>query len=136
MNTPHPDWRLRLDELCRDSLPYPWRCGGVSTNYHTLADFRVQYVALLDRLLTDGVAARLHQRLVQLNRVAQDGMKARASAGAASLRYCPTLERCLQEAQVQVEALQSGPGNETLPGRTWEQGNASLTEGLSSCVSS
>ena len=30
-----------LDRLCAESLPYQWICGGVSVNYHTLADFRV-----------------------------------------------------------------------------------------------
>ena len=96
----------QLDELCQDSLPYQWLCGGVSRNYHSRADFRVEHVALLDRLLTDGVAALLHQGLVQRTRVAQDGMKVRASAGAWSFRRRPTLAKCLQEAQVQVEALQ------------------------------
>lgn len=95
----------QLDQLCTDSLPYQWLCGGVSMNYHSLADFRVEHVELLDRLLTDGVAALLHQGLVQLTRLAQDGMKVRASAGASSFRRRPTLAKCLQEAQAQVEAL-------------------------------
>jgi transposase len=95
----------QLDQLCQESLPYQWLCGGVSMNYHSLADFRVQHVELLDRLLTDGVAALLHQGLVQLTRVAQDGMKVRASAGASSFRRRPTLAKCLEEAQAQVEAL-------------------------------
>jgi Transposase DDE domain len=43
--------------------------------------------------------------LVDLNRVAQDGMRVRASAGAASFRRRPTLEEALAEAQGQVEAL-------------------------------
>lgn len=97
----------RLDELCQDSLPYQWLCGGVSMNYHSLADFRVEHVELLDRLLTDGVAALLHQGLVQLTRVAQDGMKVRASAGASSFRRRATLSKCLDEAKAQVEALKT-----------------------------
>jgi len=97
----------RLDELCTDSLPYQWLCGGVPMNYHSLADFRVEHVALLDRLLTQGVAALLHQGLVQLTRVAQDGMKVRASAGASSFRRRPTLAKCLEQAQAQVEALKT-----------------------------
>lgn len=97
----------RLDELCQDSLPYQWLCGGVSMNYHSLADFRVEHVELLDRLLSDGVAVLLHQGLVQLTRVAQDGMKVRASAGASSFRRRPTLSKCLHEAQAQVAALKT-----------------------------
>jgi hypothetical protein len=43
--------------------------------------------------------------LVDLERVAQDGMRVRASAGAASFRRKPTLEEALEEARAQVEAL-------------------------------
>src|SRR6185436_3580397 len=29
-----------LDRLCKEHVAYRWLCGGVSVNYHTLADFR------------------------------------------------------------------------------------------------
>jgi hypothetical protein len=45
------------------------------------------------------------QNLVDLNRVATDGMRVRASAGAASFRRKPTLEECLEEARDQVARL-------------------------------
>ena len=96
-----------LDRLCRDHIAYRWICGGVSMNYHTLADFRTQHVELLDRLLTQSIAALLTEELVSLDRVAQDGMKVRASAGAASFRRRPTLEEALREAQTQLADLQS-----------------------------
>jgi hypothetical protein len=41
-----------------------------------------------------------------LNRVAQDGMRVRASAGSSSFRRRATLEECYTEAKAQVEALQ------------------------------
>jgi transposase len=97
----------RLDHLCQESLPYQWLAGGVSMNYHSLADFRVEHVELLDQLLSAGVAALLHQGLVQLTRVAQDGMKVRANAGASSFRRRPTLAKCLEQAQAQVAALKT-----------------------------
>jgi transposase len=94
-----------LDELCRDHAAFQWIVGDVSTNYHTLADSRTDHVALLDDLLTKGVAALMAEGLVELNRVAQDGMRVRASAGAASSRRRPTLEEALAQAQEQVDAL-------------------------------
>jgi hypothetical protein len=51
-------------------------------NYHTLADFRTAQGTFLDTLLTQGVAVLLAQGLVTLERVAQDGVRVRASAGA------------------------------------------------------
>jgi transposase len=94
-----------LNRLCRYHAAYRWICGRVSMNYHTLADFRTQHVELLDRLLTESVASLMAEGLVTLDRVAQDGMKVRASAGAASFRRQPTLEEALVEAEEQVTRL-------------------------------
>ena len=95
----------QLDELCRCHSAYQWICGDVSVNYHTLSDFRTDHGELLDQLLTQSVAVLLAEGLVDLNRVAQDGMRVRASAGAASFRRRPTLEEALAEAEAQVQAL-------------------------------
>ncbi len=96
-----------LNRLCQDHAAYRWICGGVSMNYHTLSDFRTQHVDLLDRLLTEGVATLMAEGLVTLDRVAQDGMKVRANAGAASFRRQPTLEEALAEAEQQVAKLRA-----------------------------
>jgi transposase len=97
----------QLDRLCRAHDAYRWILGDVAINYHTLADFRTDHVELLDRLLTQSVAALMAEGLVDLERVAQDGMRVRASAGAASFRRRPTLEEALAEAEAQVQALGS-----------------------------
>jgi transposase len=96
-----------LDRRCGQSgeIPFQWICGGVTVNYHTLADFRVAHEEFLDGFLTESVAVLREQELVTLDRVAQDGMKVRASAGAASFRRKPTLEEHLEEARQQIQAL-------------------------------
>jgi transposase len=94
-----------LDRRCRDEIAFEWIGGGVSLNYHTLADFRVAHVEVLDSLLTDSVAVLLEQDLVSMERVAQDGMKVRASAGASSFRRGPRLQQFHDEAAAQVAAL-------------------------------
>ena len=86
-------------------VAFQWICGGVSMNYHTLADFRVAHMELLDQFLTQGVAALRHEGLVDLERVAQDGMRVRASAGSCSFRRRKTLEDHLAEAEAHLEAL-------------------------------
>jgi len=91
--------------LCSHHNAFRWLCGGVSVNHHTLSDFRVGHLDLLDELLTHSVAVLREQGLVDLNRVAHDGMRVRASAGAASFHRRPTLEACLQEAEDQVARL-------------------------------
>ena len=95
----------QLATLCTYHNAFRWLCGGVSVNHHTLADVRVRHREFLDRLLTHSVAVLREQGLVDLNRVAQDGVRVRASAGAASFRRKPTLAECLLEAEDQVARL-------------------------------
>jgi transposase len=96
-----------LDRLCAEHDAYRWLAGGVGVNYHTLAAFRVDEADVLDALLTESVAALLADGLVTMAAVAQDGMRVRAGAGAASYRRRPTLERFLAEAEAQVDALKA-----------------------------
>lgn len=94
-----------LARLCEKHLVYQWLCGGVTVNYHLLADFRSQGGAQWDDLLTKIVAALLSEGLVTMNRVAQDGMRVRASAGKGSFRRRGRLAAYLEEARQQVETL-------------------------------
>jgi len=96
-----------LARLCEEHLAYQWLAGEVSLNHHTLSDFRTAHPEFLDNLLTKGVATLVEQDLVALNRVAQDGMRVRAHAGASSFRRRPTLEHCLEEARIQVQTLRA-----------------------------
>jgi transposase len=94
-----------LDRRCREDIAFEWLCGGVTLNYHTLADFRTAHSVVLDKLLTNSVAVLLEQDLVTMDRVAEDGMRVRANAGASSFRRGPRLQQFLEEAAEQVEAL-------------------------------
>jgi transposase len=94
-----------LDRLCREHMAYKWLCGGVSVNYHMLSDFRSQGGDKWDELLTQIVAVLLEADLVKMDRVAQDGMKVRASAGKSSFRRQGRLEEFLEEARQQVDKL-------------------------------
>ena len=94
-----------LERLCKSHDVYRWLCGGVSVNYHTLSDFRVDCADLLDRLLAEHVAALAEAGLVDLDTLAQDGVRVRANAGAASFRRQATLDRHLVQAQALVEDL-------------------------------
>lgn len=97
----------RLCSKDEGALPYQWLCGGVTVNYHTLADFRSQGGEKWDKLLTQIVAALLNENLVTMERVAQDGMKVRADAGKSSFRSAGRLEQLLAEAKQQVETLKN-----------------------------
>jgi transposase len=104
-------------EVARLSLEhdaYRWICGGVSVNYHALNDFRAGNETLMDELLTDNVAALAAAGAISLERVAQDGMRVRADAGAASFRRQASLDEHLSQAGELVRTIktqvQTDPG--------------------------
>jgi transposase len=75
-----------LERLAERDLAYRWLAGGVPLNYHGLADFRVEQVEVLDRLLTQSVTALIGEGLVSLAEIAVDGTKVRASASKKSFK--------------------------------------------------
>lgn len=94
-----------VERLCAREVGFQWLCGGVGVNYHTLSDFRVEHGDLLDRLLSESVAALCAESLVSLDRLSLDGVRIRASAGASSFRRRPSLEACRNHAQQLVRRL-------------------------------
>ena len=96
-----------LSRLCKEHHAYRWICGGLTPNYHKLSDFRVGQQAALDALMTQILAVLLRQKLVRLKRTAHDGMRVRASAGAASFRRKKSLDEHLEAARQQVEAVKN-----------------------------
>ncbi len=93
-------WRLT-----RVHAAYRWLCGGVAVGYHTLSDFRSQRSDVFDDLVTQVLALLMQQDLVDLHRVAQDGTRVRASAGAGSFRRADSLEALMLEARAHLEAV-------------------------------
>jgi transposase len=94
-----------LARLRKESLPYQWLCGGVSINFHILSDFRSSGREKWDELLTQVVGTLLDAGSVKMDRVAEDGMRVRASADKSSCHRRGTLEECLEAAREQVATL-------------------------------
>ena len=105
-----------LSRLVMSHDAYRWISGGVQVNYHSLSDFRVMHEAVLDEMLSASVAVLMSAGAVKLSRVAQDGMRVRASAGAASFRRRGTLEECLVQARERVQTLKDKIATD--PGQT------------------
>ena len=76
-------------------------------NHKTLSDFRVGHGAILESVLADSFAALMAAGVAGLERVAQDGVRVRASAGAASFRRHSTLYECRRQATAEVARLRS-----------------------------
>jgi transposase len=94
-----------LARLCESHDVYRWLCGGVSMNYHGLADFRTAHPELLDRLLSENVASLSVAEVIDLDEVAQDGVRVRASAGTKSFRRRKKLHKELRKAQRLIRQL-------------------------------
>lgn len=93
-------WRLTQEHLA-----YRWLCGGVDVGYHTLSDFRSDNGEKLSDLMTQVLALLMSKDLVDLSRVAQDGTRVRASAGAASFRRGETLDVLMRQAREHLDAV-------------------------------
>jgi transposase len=103
-----------LDRLCGKDDPYKWLCGGVSLNYHTINDFQVDHEEALGDLLTQMIAVLTQAQIVSLERIAQDGTRIRASAGANSFGKNETLEKHLEAARAHLEAIKQSAADPTL----------------------
>jgi hypothetical protein len=106
--------------LCTTRFAYIWLCGGVSMNHHSLSDFRVVHGSKLDARITEVLGCLHHAGVIDFDHVAQDGVRVRASAGAASFRRAASLQESLGEAQAVLTAVQAagtadGPGEEPHP---------------------
>lgn len=86
-----------LARLCERDDVYRWFCGGVGVNHRTLGEFRVDHGELLNRLLAQSVTALAAEGLIDLDMLAQDGVRVRASAGASSFRRRARLEQRIAE---------------------------------------
>jgi transposase len=106
-----------VERLCEREVTFQWLCGGVSVNYHTLSDFRVAHEALLDRLLSEGVASLVEAGLVKLDRVALDGIRVRAWAGSGSFRRRGKLSELLSVAHGLVRRLRRELGDDPGAGK-------------------
>lgn len=96
----------KLAEFCYRLDGFKWIRGGVDVNHHTLSDFRVAHTDWLQEQVVQIVAAMLAEGLITLNRVGQDGMRVRASAGSGSFKKEETLDKLLALAQEQWDRLQ------------------------------
>lgn len=95
-----------LARLCEAHDAYRWICGSVTVNYHMLNDFRVEHGAALNDLLTQMLAVLIRGGLVEVSRIAQDGTRVRAGAGANSFKRRETIEQALQQAQAHLEIIE------------------------------
>jgi len=110
----------RLSELCTRDFSYLWICGEVTVNRDMLNSFRSRQAQQLDALMTETIGVLLHHNLVSLTRVAQDGMRVRASAGTKSFRREGSLQEHLQAAQEQVERMRQ-EGDDDQAGRSRQE---------------
>jgi transposase len=105
-----------IERLCAYDPAYRWLCGGVTVNHHALSDFRSREGLRMDMLLAQHVASLSTAGLINLDEIAQDGVKVRANAGAASFRRRKTLANELAKAKALVARLAKDEDDD--PGRS------------------
>src|ERR1700719_4402582 len=94
-----------LARLCECDDAYRWFCGGVGVNHRRLGEFRVDHEDLLNRLLAQSVTALAAEGLIDLDMLAQDGVRVRAWAGASSFRRRARLEELVADVNATLAEL-------------------------------
>jgi transposase len=102
----------QVDKLTGYDPAFQWLTGMERINHHTLADFRVDKKEELDELFTHLLGVLSHAGLVTLEQVTVDGTKIKALASGKTFRREETLQKHLDEAQKQVDALSDPQGEE------------------------
>jgi len=94
-----------IARLTESEDAFRWIVGDQRVGHAKLSEFRVGHGAALDKLFTDVLGSLVHQQIVSLDRVAQDGTRVRASASAPSFRREASLQECLEQAALHVKAV-------------------------------
>jgi transposase len=94
-----------ITRLCDYDPAYQWLTGMEVINYHTIADFRVQFKSELDELFENSLAVLSQEALIDMHRVMHDGTKIRASAGKDTFRTGERLAEHLEAAKKHLEEM-------------------------------
>lgn len=100
-----------IERLIESDAAFRWIVGDCRVGRSTLSSFRVAHREALDQLLTDLLAQLLHKKLLQLDLVAQDGTRVRASAASTSFHQYSSLVECRAQAQLHLKAVLNEGGD-------------------------
>jgi len=90
---------------CTQDEAFRWLAGGVEVSHDVLSEFLTGHRRELEGLLTQVLGLLLHHGLLDLERVAQDGTRVRASASSPSFRRRNALKRCREQARLHLKAV-------------------------------
>ena len=99
----------QLDEWAQYEPGCQWLLGLGRINYHTLSDFVTQHATALDELFVQLLQVLMSEGLADLERVAHDGTKIRASAARVSFKREERLAECRKLAEEHLAALKQQP---------------------------
>ena len=94
-----------IERLTRAHVGYRWIVGDIGVAHETLSQFRAHQGEAFSQALNEVLARLLQAGLLDLDVVAQDGTRIRASAGAPSFRSAPALEECREHARLHLKAV-------------------------------
>ncbi|MCB0392816.1 MAG: transposase [Bdellovibrionales bacterium] len=96
----------QISKLCEDHRGFIWLAGGNTISHHTLSKFRSQNSDLFEDLVIQSIAMLVNKELINLEEVAQDGVKIKANASTATYHRKKTLVQMKQEVKKRIEVLE------------------------------
>ena len=94
-----------LERRSKEDVAFQWLAGGVNVSHDRLSQFRVEHQEVLEQVFSDVLSVLMQHGLVELEQVAQDGTRVRASASAPSFRREPSLQECREQARLHLKAV-------------------------------
>lgn len=96
---------MAIERLTTAHVAYRWIVGDLRPSHDVISRFRVHQGEAFSKVLAEILARLLEAGLLDLDVVAQDGTRLRASAGAPSFRSAPALEECREHARLHLAAV-------------------------------
>jgi transposase len=94
-----------IERLTKEHAAYRWIVGNLSVAHETLSQFRAHQGEAFSKALNEILARLLEAGLIDVDVVAQDGTRIRASAGAPSFRSALALAECREHAALHLKAV-------------------------------
>jgi transposase len=94
-----------IERLTTSHVAYRWIVGDLRPCHDVISRFRVSQSEAFSKALNEILAQLLRAGVLDLDVVAQDGTRLRASAGSASFRTAPALEECREHARLHLHAV-------------------------------
>jgi transposase len=118
----------KIAKYSKEHWGFAWICGNVSVGHHALSGFRAKYAHLFQELVVQSISLLVHNDLLELKQISQDGVKIQANASKASFHRKKTLKEMKAEVSKHIRTLEHQQKNGEMERAEREQKSRELIQ--------